>query len=204
MFAYIKGELVDKQMGYIIIDANGLGYKVWMSEMGIQNIGKLGEKVKVHTYYKVSEDDVKIFGFCTKEELKMFELIIQVSGIGAKTALLMLGAIEPSQFVIAVISNDINTLKKIPGIGPKSAQRIVLELKDKLEKEEQMLDLKNSDQKFEIKQIISNDNKVDEAILALQVLGYQKKDIEKVIEKIDVNNLSLEDIIKKCLKLMSI
>lgn len=204
MFAYIKGELVDKQMGYIIIDANGLGYKVWMSEMGIQNIGKLGEKVKVHTYYKVSEDDVKIFGFCTKEELKMFELIIQVSGIGAKTALLMLGAIEPSQFAIAVISNDINTLKKIPGIGSKSAQRIVLELKDKLEKEEQMLDLKNSDQKFEIKQIISNDNKVDEAILALQVLGYQKKDIEKVIEKIDVNNLSLEDIIKKCLKLMSI
>lgn len=205
MLAYIKGEIVDKQIGYIVVDVNGLGYKIWMSEIGIQNIGKVGEVVKVHTYYKVSEDDIKIFGFCTKEELRMFELIIQVSGIGAKTAVAMLGAIEPSKFAIAVISNDINTLKTIPGIGAKSAQRIVLELKDKLKKEEQIAQLSEvtTEQKNQINKVIIADNKVNEAISALQVLGYQRKDIEKVIEQIDTSNLSVEEIIKQGLKLFS-
>ena len=205
MLAYIKGELVDRQVGYIVIDVNGLGYKIFMSDYGAERIGKIGEIVKVHTYYKVSEDDISIFGFCTKEELRMFELIISVSGIGAKTALAMLGCMEPSKFAIAVISNDVNTLKKMPGIGPKTAQRIILELKDKLKKEQQITELSNVtlEEKTKVKQIIVNDEKVEEAISAFQVLGYQRKDIDKVIEKIDVNNLSLEEIIKQGLKLFS-
>ena len=113
MLAYIKGEIADKQIGYIIVDVNGLGYKIYMSEIGRENVGNIGDIVKVHTYYRVTEDDISIFGFCTKEELRMFELLIQVSGIGAKTAVTMLGCIEPSQFAIAVISDDINTLKKL-------------------------------------------------------------------------------------------
>ena len=135
----------------------------------------------------------------------MFELIIQVSGIGAKTAVAMLGAIEPSKFAIAVISNDINTLKTIPGIGAKSAQRIVLELKDKLKKEEQIAQLSEvtTEQKNQINKVIIADNKVNEAISALQVLGYQRKDIEKIIEQIDTSNLSVEEIIKQGLKLFS-
>ncbi len=205
MLAYIKGELVDKQIGYIVVDVNGLGYKIYMSDLGRESVGKIGDNVKVHTYYKVSEDDISIFGFCTKEELRMFELLIQVSGIGAKTAVTMLGAIEPSQFAIAVISNDINTLKQIPGIGQKSAQRIVLELKDKLKKEGQISELTSatSEQKVKVKQVIVADNKVNEAISALQVLGYQRKDVEKVLEQIDTSNLTLEDIIKQSLKIIS-
>ncbi len=203
MLAYIKGELVDKQIGNIVVDVNGLGYKIYMSEIGIENIGNIGETVKVHTYYKVSEDDISIFGFCTKEELKMFELLIQVSGIGAKTATTMLGCIEPSQFAISVISGDVDTLKKIPGVGPKSAQRIILELKDKIKKEQQISELTNAttEQKNKVKQIIVNDSKVEEAISALQVLGYQRKDIDRVLEKIDVKNLKVEEIIKQGLKL---
>lgn len=205
MLAYIKGEIADKQKEYIVIDVNGLGYKVWMSEIGIQNIGSLGEMVKVHTYYKVSEDDIKIFGFCTKEELRMFELIIQVSGIGAKTAVTMLGAIEPSKFAIAVIQNDINTLKQIPGIGTKSAQRIVLELKDKLKKEQEISEFSEvaNSQSSKMRNVIITDNKVNEAISALQVLGYQRKDIDEIINKIDVENLSVEEIIKQFLKIVS-
>ena len=205
MLAYIKGEIVDKQIGYIVIDVNGLWYKIYMSEIGMDNLGNIGQTVKVHTYYKVSEDDISIFGFCTKEELRMFELLIQVSGIGAKTAVTMLGCIEPSQFAIAVISNDINTLKQIPGIGPKSAQRIVLELKDKLKKEKQISELSNIslEQKTKVRQVIVKDDKVEEAISALQVLGYQRKDIDKIIGQIDVDNLSLEEIIKQSLKLIS-
>lgn len=205
MLAYIKGELALKQIGYIVIDVGGLGYKVYMSENAIENIGNIGEQVKVHTYYKVSEDDISIFGFATQEELRMFELLISVSGIGAKTAIAMLGCIEPSQFAIAVISNDIDTLKKIPGIGAKSAQRIVLELKDKLKKEQQISELTNVtlEQKTKVKKVIIADNKVEEATSALQVLGYSRKDIENVMEQIEIQNLSVEDIIKKALRELS-
>ena len=87
MFAYIKGILEVKTKGYIVIDVNGIGYKIFMSELGIENIGNIGDIVKVHTYYRVREDDISIFGFNTLEELKMFELLLGVSGVGAKTAL---------------------------------------------------------------------------------------------------------------------
>lgn len=205
MLAYIKGELVQKQIGYIVIDVSGLGYKVYMSENAIEEIGNIGEQIKVHTYYKVSEDDISIFGFKTQEELRLFELLISVSGIGAKTAIAMLGCIEPSQFAIAVISNDIETLRKIPGVGPKSAQRIVLELKDKLKKEQQISELTNAtlEQKNNVKKFIVADNKVQEATDALQVLGYTRKDIENILEKIDLKDLSVEEIIKKALRELS-
>ena len=205
MLAYIKGELAQKQMSYIVIDVGGLGYKVFMSENAIDEIGKIGDQVKVHTYYRVTEDDISIFGFNTAEELRMFELLISVSGIGAKTAVAMLGCIEPSQFAIAIISNDIDTLKKIPGIGPKSAQRIVLELKDKMKKEQQISELTNatSEQKNKVKKAIVADTKVQEATDALQVLGYTRKDIEVVLNQIDLQQLTVEDIIKKALRELS-
>ena len=206
MLAYVKGELVQKQIGYVVIDVGGLGYKIFMSEPSIDDIGNIGDTVKVHTYYKVSEDDISLFGFNSQEELRMFELLISVSGIGAKTAIAMLACIEPSQFAIAVISDDIDTLKKIPGVGPKSAQRIVLELKDKMKKEQQIAELTNAslEQKSKVKKIIVADSKVQEATDALQVLGYTKKDVEKALEQIDTADLSVEDIIKKALRELSI
>ena len=206
MLAYVKGELAQKQIGYVVIDVGGLGYKIFMSEPSIDEIGNIGDIVKVHTYYRVSEDDISLFGFNTQEELRMFELLISVSGIGAKTAIAMLACIEPSQFAIAVISDDIDTLKKIPGVGPKSAQRIVLELKDKMKKEQQIAELTNAslEQKSKVKKIIVADSKVQEATDALQVLGYSKKDVEKALEQIDTNDLSVEDIIKRALRELSI
>lgn len=205
MLAYVKGELAQKQIGYVVIDVGGLGYKIFMSEPSIDEIGNIGDTVKVHTYYKVSEDDISLFGFNTQEELRMFELLISVSGIGAKTAIAMLACIEPSQFAIAVISNDIDTLKKIPGVGPKSAQRIVLELKDKMKKEQQIAELTNAslEQKSKVKKIIVADSKVQEATDALQVLGYSKKDVEKALEQIDTSELTVEDIIKRALRELS-
>ena len=205
MLAYIKGELAQKQIGYVVIDVGGLGYKVFMPDQAIDELGSIGEQVKVHTYYRVTEDDISIFGFKTQEELRMFELLISVSGIGAKTASAMLGCIEPSQFAIAVISNDIDTLKRIPGVGPKSAQRIVLELKDKMKKEQQISDLTNAtlEQRAKVKKVIVADSKLQEATDALQVLGYTRKDIEKTLEQIDTEELSIEDIIKQSLRQLS-
>ena len=132
MFAYIKGSLEEKGNNYVVIEVSGIGYKIFMSETAISKMCDLGETIKVHTYYYVREDNISLYGFLTKEELKMFELLLSVSGIGAKSAITMLSNISPSSFALAVISNDVNSLKKIPGVGPKSAQRIILELKDKL------------------------------------------------------------------------
>ena len=186
MLAYIKGTLELKMTEYVVIDVGGLGYKVFMSNIGIDKLGEIGEQVKVYTYYRVREDDISIFGFNTNEELRMFELLLSVSGVGAKTALAMLAVCTPSEFVLAIISEDVNVLTSIPGIGPKSAKRIILELKDKIKKEQQIQELTsaskgNSSDKtqtsIKVKQAIENDNKVQEAIAALQVLGYNKKGI---------------------------
>ena len=198
MFAYIKGLLEMKSSGYIVIDINGLGYKIFMSQNNIDSIGELHNIIKVFTYVKVREDDIIIFGFKTQEELKMFELLISVSGVGAKSALVMLSCIEPSDFAIAVISNDVKVLTKVPGIGNKSAQRIILELKDKLKEEQLEEKLKDSS-----KRLKDNNENINEAISGLMVLGYSKKDIEKAFEHLDIDNLSIEDLIKKGLILLS-
>ena len=207
MLAYIKGKLEMKMTGYVVIDVGGLGYKVFMSEVGIENIGNIGETVKVHTFYRVREDDISIFGFNTLEELKMFELLLGVSGVGAKTALTMLAVCEPSDFALAVISEDVKALTGIPGIGPKSAKRIILELKDKIKKEQEIENInnqiENKKSNTKIKLAIENDDKLQEAISALQVLGYNKKEIEKVFEKLETKEMSTEDIIKKGLNLLS-
>ena len=209
MLAYIKGTLEMKMTEYVVIDVGGLGYKVFMSSVGMDNLGKIGDQVKVYTYYRVREDDISIFGFNSNEELRMFELLLSVSGVGAKTALAMLAVCTPSEFVLAIVSEDINVLTSIPGIGPKSAKRIILELKDKIKKEQQIAELTNATNKvvsetnMKVKQMIEDDNKVQEAIAALQVLGYNKKDIEKAFMTLDKTGLSTEDLIKKGLTMLA-
>ena len=194
MLAYIRGKLEIKMTEYVVIDVGGLGYKVFMSEEGIEKLGNIGDIVKVHTYYRVREDDISIFGFNTQEELKMFELLLGVSGVGAKTALTMLATCTPSEFALAVVSEDVKVLTEIPGIGPKSAKRIILELKDKIKKQQVVEGIKeqinkNEKQNNKILDIAGVKEKVDEAIQALQVLGYNKKEIEKAFEKLDVKEL---------------
>lgn len=199
MLAYIKGELTAITNEYVVIEAGGLGYKVFMPESAIERLGEIGKNVKVHTYYKVREDDISIFGFNTQEELRMFELLLSVSGVGAKTAVVIISTIEPSNFAFAVISEDISELVKIPGIGKKSAQRIVLELKDKLKK-----DAINVEAEIKVNNKISNNSAdVKEAMSALQVLGYNNKEIEKAFEKIDKTDSNVEELIKKGLALLS-
>lgn len=196
MYAYIKGSLEVKTKGYVVIDVNGIGYKIFMSETAIDKIGEIGNIVKVHTYLRVREDDMSLYGFNTNEELRMFELLLSVSGIGAKSAITILSNIEPSQFALAVITNDVSKIKSLPGIGPKTAQRIILELKDKIETEEAVTKGKNTEANINIEE---NEN-ITEAISALQVLGYSKKEIEKSLEKENTKELTLEEIIKLGLK----
>lgn len=198
MIAFVSGILEMKLNGYIVINVGGIGYKIYMSQKEIEQLGETGQKVTVYTHYHVREDDISLYGFLTMEELNMFELLISVSGVGAKSALTILANIEPSVFAMAVISNDTSKLVKIPGVGAKSAARIILELKDKLKKQELTQGEKES-----IKTKNMEEEKFNEAISALQVLGYNRKDIEKVFEKINIQGFELEDLIKQGLKYLA-
>ena len=194
MYAYIKGTLEEKSTDSIVVGTAGIGYKIYVSEHTMAKLGEIGEKVKIYTHYHVREDNISLYGFMSNEELKMFELLLQVSGIGAKTAIAMLSNITPSKFALAIISNDLKTLTKIPGIGNKSAQRMVLELKDKLKTQTAIED--------DEEETTPNDNSesINEAGQALQILGYNKSEISKVFDKFDTHNLSTEDLIKEALK----
>lgn len=198
MFAYIKGMFEEKGNNYVVIDVGGVGYKIFMSNMAIAALGETGNVVKVHTHYYVREDNISLYGFATKEELKMFELLISVSGVGAKSAISMLSAISPSDFAMAIISDDVTKLKKVPGIGAKTAQRIILELKDKLKNEEIT---EASDE--QVANFVPNSTEADEAISALQILGYAKRDIEKVLSELDLSGKTTQEIIKLGLKYLS-
>ena len=193
MIAYLKGIIDIKRQDYVVIDVHGVGYKIFMPEGAIQNL-EVDSEVKIYTFMRVREDDVSLYGFLNVEELAMFELLISVGGIGAKSAVGILSNIAPSKFALAVITDDVTTLKKLPGIGAKTAQRIILELKDKIKTQEA------TEQENEIKQKIEVSDSAKDAIEALQVLGYTRREVEEAISKIGESNLTTEEIIKRGLK----
>ena len=197
MYAYIKGSLEVKSNLYIIVETGGIGYQIYMPQKAIEKLGEIGSQVNIYTHYHVREDNISLYGFINQEELRMFELLLSVSGIGAKSAISMLSEVSPSSFALSVITNDVSKLVKIPGIGKKTAARIVLELKDKLKTETA------TEKTEEIVEINQGEEKVDELIAALQVLGYTRYEINQVIGKIDVKELALEDSIKKALILLA-
>ena len=195
MIAYLKGEVITKSEEYVILEVQGIGYKIYMSKKSIDELEK-DKQVRVYTYLKVREDDISLFGFCSNEELHMFELLISVGGIGAKSAITILSNITPSRFALAVITNEVNTLKKLPGIGPKTAQRIILELKDKIKTEEAMdISINEKEQEKEI------EKDFEELVQALQVLGYRRYEINQILPK--VKAINLEDRIKEALNYLA-
>lgn len=200
MFAFIKGSIEEKSNGYIVIETGGIGYKIYMPESSIERIGEIGDTIKIHTYYWVREDNISLYGFLTREELRMFEILISTSGIGAKSAINILSNIDPSSFALAIINEDSRRITKLPGIGAKTAARMILELKDKIKKQE--LETNATSQKEELQKAVIKDENINEAISALQVLGYTKKEIEKAFEKINLSEMDVEDIIKKGLAIL--
>ena len=198
MISYIKGNLEAKNLDNVVIDVGGIGYKIFMSINSIERIGEIGTIVKVHTYMRVREDDISLYGFCTNEELRMFEQLIGVSGVGAKSALTILSNISPSSFALAIISGDVNTLKSLPGIGAKSAQRMILELKDKMKTQDAVEMVQTPP--------AAKGGKADarsEAISALMVLGYGNLEARKAVSGVYEDGFSVEELIKRALKALS-
>lgn len=200
MFAYISGTLVNKGINDVIIETGGIGYRIFMPQNSIRNMPEIGQKVKVHTYYYVREDNISLYGFNNVEELRMFELLLSVSGIGAKSAIVMVSEINPSKFALDVISGDVSGLVKVPGIGNKTAQRIILELKDKLKTESAII---KADMKEQESTVTDIGNNMEEALSALQVLGYQKKEAQNALGKIQTQDMSVEELIKRALNILS-
>ena len=196
MYAYIKGTLEVKSTNYVVVENNGIGYKIFMSVKSLGTIGEIGSKVKIHIHYHVREDNISLYGFNTEEELRMFEILINVSGIGTKSAIAMLSDISPASFALAVINDNVTRLTKIPGVGKKTAQRLILELKDKLKAETINTEDAEEESTLNIKEANSD------AVYALQVLGYSKREIEIAFSKINIEGLTTEDIIKNALKFL--
>ncbi len=191
MIAHIQGKLVEKTPTEIVIDCNGVGYHINIS-LHTFSLLPTTDFVKLFTHLLVKEDSHSLYGFVEKSEKEIFKLLISVSGIGANIARTMLSSIEPKQIIHAIASGDVATIQGIKGIGVKTAQRTILDLKDKVLKLYD-LDVVSMSQ--------SNTNK-DEALSALEVLGFVRKSAEKVVEKIVVAtpDATVETIIKQALK----
>lgn len=191
MIAHLQGRLVEKIPTEVIIECNGVGYQVNISLHTFSLLPDT-ENIKLFTFLQVKEDSHTLFGFVEKAERELFKLLLSVSGVGASTARTMLSSIEPKQIIQSIASGDVNTIQSIKGIGNKTAQRVILDLKDKVLK---LYDLD------EVSVSGYNTNK-DEALSALEVLGFNKKLAEKAIEKVCKENpgASVETIIKQALK----
>lgn len=192
MYYYIKGKLALRGENYIVIDAHGVGYMIYTSLNTIQNVGVQGSEVTVYTYLNVREDAHELYGFATLEEKTLFMQLLSVSGVGAKVALSVLSVLTPAAFAQAVIFDDIKAITKAPGVGPKVAKRIVLELKDKIKK----VDIEAGGKAESINEVGSDSR--SEAISALLVLGYSITDAQSAVAGVDAS-LTVEEIIKQAL-----
>ena len=189
MITQIKGRLVEKSPTELVVDCNGVGYSINIS---LNTFSQLNdeENIKLFTHLIVKEDSHTLFGFSTKSERELFKLLISVSGVGASTARTMLSSLTPVEIISSINNEDVNSVQAIKGIGSKSVERVILELKDKV------LSLESDDTQI---QMISKD--ADEAITALEVLGYSRKQTSKIVNQIKTENhgITVESLIKKAL-----
>ena len=193
MYAFFKGKIDKLYNNRIILDVNDIGYEIYIPESDIYTLN-IGEMVKIYTYLHVREDEMKLFGFKSSESLEFFKKLITVSGVGPKAAIGIISKVDTESLCVAIATENVSALKSVPGIGPKMAQKIIFELKDKVLKE------KVDEIQNKVKEK-TNPN-IEEATTALEVLGYTQKQIKEVIEKIDIQDDSVEDIIRKVLKQM--
>lgn len=198
MYEYIKGKYMGINKDYIIIENNNIGYKIFTSGATMAEMPGINDEVMLYLEQIVREDFIGLYGFKDREELEMFKLLLSISGVGAKAALSLLSISRINNLKYAIIMEDDKHLCRAPGIGKKTAGRIILELKDKIKKEDIMsgVDIQEG---FEDLQPTVNTNTVGEALGALLALGYSEKEAETALKQVD-KTASLEDIIKDCLK----
>ena len=199
MYEYIKGKYIGINKDYVIIENNGIGYKVFTSGATMTEMPKVSEDVMLYLEQIVREDFIGLYGFKDREELEMFKLLISISGVGAKAALSLLSISRINNLKYAIIMEDDKHLCRAPGIGKKTAARIILELKDKI-KTDEVSEGVNIQEGFE-DIAPSNANVIGEALGALLALGYSEKEAESALKKVNRQE-SVENIIKECLRVL--
>lgn len=197
MIAYLKGDVAGIYEGQIVIEVSGIGYNVFMPQSSIDTIKGIGSQLKIYTYLSVREDAMWLYGFLTKDDLDFFKLLIQVSGIGPKGALGVLSVMSVDDLKFSILSSDSKTISKAPGIGAKTAQRIIIELKDKISLEETF--------EHKLSQTQENDSDLtgirQEAVEALCALGYSSTDALRACRQVDIGeNDDVEKVLKSALK----
>ena len=198
MISYIRGELASIEEEKVIVDVNGVGYGIYMPGQSINMLPQIGEEVKIHTYMNVREDLMQLFGFLTKDDLDVFKLVITVNGIGPKGGLSILSHMSADNLRFAVMSQDVKAISASPGIGKKTAEKLILELRDKLSIED-VLERQTSDESV-IVSSGTNQNQA-EAIQALVALGYGNSEAMKAVKKVKINEeITVEEILKQALK----
>ena len=197
MISFLRGELAYIEEGVASIDVAGVGYRVYMSDYSIGQLPAVGREVKVHTYLNVREDAMQLFGFLRKEDLEVFRMLILVNGVGPRAGLNILSTLTPDDLRFAVIAGDAKVIAKAPGIGKKTAEKIIIELKDKLNIEDGF-----SGEESPSVTIATNNESFSEAVQALVALGYGQSESFKVVNSLDIGDKSVEDVIKEALRKM--
>ncbi len=200
MISFIHGELAEITEGMIVVEAAGVGYGIRVPLSVMNDLPGIGQEVKIHTYFALRQDAVELYGFLRVEDRSMFTMLLSVSGIGPKGALAILGAMTPDDLRMAIVTGDSKAIARAPGIGSKTAQRVVLELKDKLDAATvfgQVLDA-GSDSSQEPAMYPSAQK---EAIEALIALGYSTQEAARAVKKVEItSDMTVDEILKKSLK----
>ncbi len=202
MIAFLRGRVAEVAEGSLVLDVNGVGYGVLVPDRLISVLEGIGQELKLYTYMQVREDAVVLFGFMTKDDLKMFRLLIGVNGVGPKAGLSILSALGTEELCLAVLAGDAKRIAKAPGIGAKTAQKIILELKDQLDLEEAF------ERKFSIEQPTvesgPGNGAVQDAVQALVALGYGSTEALKAVRQVQPSeDMEAEEILKAALKKMA-
>ena len=195
MYSYIKGKITESGENYIVVENNGIGYELSVSANAVCELSKQSGDVKVYCYLSVREDGVSLFGFSSEREKSMFLQLIGVSGVGPKLALTALSGMTTEQFAAAIVRSDVKTLSKIKGVGKKTAERIVLELRDKVSK-----DYEAVGETDVVTSAAKSEGANEDAVLALMTLGYTKQEAEAAVLRVQKDGMSLEQLIFTALK----
>ncbi len=200
MISYIKGELVAIEKEKIVVDVHGVGWGIYMPQQAMSLLPATGEEVKIHTYLNVREDAMQLYGFCTRDDLEIFKLVIGVSGIGPKGGLNILSSLSADDLRFAVLSGDAKAISAAPGIGKKTAEKLIIELKDKLNLDE-ILQNQMSGEELPASDTANAANEIQsEAVQALTALGYGSTESLRAVKKVSAECETVEEVLKAALK----
>ena len=198
MYAYLNGKVAEKGQNSLVIDVNGVGYLLSVSMNTLQETPPVGESMKVYTYFSVREDAVDLFGFASQEEKNMFTRLLTVSGVGPKVALSILGSMPLRDLTLAIVTGDVASLSRAPGVGKKTAQRLALELKDKVDQDELNYTPSASGPVTPVQE-----DATQEALAALQALGYTAAEAARAVQQVRGQSDSANDLVRLALRNMA-